>query len=97
VKRSHTSTWVITLEYPGVLPSGCRDEADPGDSRVTPLAISTIGDQSTHLSAFVTAATAEQAHEIGVAGVGRWAELIGLDPREPVVVSLAPRRPPRSK
>jgi hypothetical protein len=92
VKQSDTSTWVITVKYAGVLPFGSQDEADPGDSRVTPTAISRIGDESTHLSAFVTATTTEQAREVGVAGVGRWAELIGLDPANPVVVSLAPRR-----
>lgn len=83
--------WVITVEYPGVLPSGSGVDGDPGDSRVTPVAISTIGDRSTHLSAFVAASTQQQAREIGVSGVGRWAEQIGLDAANPTVVSLFPQ------
>jgi hypothetical protein len=80
--------WVMTVEYLGVLPSGCRDEGDPGDARVDPLAISRIGDRLTLLSASVAAATEQEAREIGLVGIGRWAEQIGLDPDNPTVVAL---------
>ena len=91
MQPSGARTWVMSVEYPGVLPSGCDDEGDPGDSSVRPLAISKNGDQSTMLSAFVAATTEQQAHDIGLAGIGRWAEQIGLDTGDPIVVSLFPR------
>jgi hypothetical protein len=84
-------TWVMSVEYPGVLPPGCDDEGDPRDSRVRPLAISKMGEDSTTLSAFVAATTEQQARNIGLAGIGRWAEQIGLDTGNPIVVSLSPR------
>ena len=42
-----TLAWVMTVEYPGVLPSGCQDDGDCGDSRVNPLTVSRIGERST--------------------------------------------------
>jgi hypothetical protein len=80
------STWVMTVEYPGVLPRGCENEADPGDSRVRPLTISKNGEKSTWLSALVAATTEQQARSIGLAGIERWAEQIGLDTSNPIVV-----------
>jgi hypothetical protein len=83
------SIWVMTVEYSGVLPPGCEDEADPGDSRVRPLTISKNGERSTWLSALVAATTEQQARSIGLVGIDRWAEQIGLDTSNPIVVSLA--------
>jgi hypothetical protein len=78
----------MTVEYPGVLPRGCDDERDPGDSHVKPLAIATMGRASTRLSASVAATTEQQARNIGLSGIARWAEQFGLDTGNPVVVSL---------
>jgi hypothetical protein len=83
-----TLAWVMTVEYPGVLPSGCQDDGDCGDSRVNPLTVSRIGERSTYLSAFVAAATEQEARKIGLVGIGRWAGQIGLDTDNPTVVSL---------
>jgi hypothetical protein len=58
---------------------------------VTPAAISQIGIRSTYLSAFIAAATKQEARDIGLAGIGRWAEQIGLDPGNPSVVALFTR------
>jgi hypothetical protein len=80
--------WIMTVEYPGVLPRGCDDEGDPGDSRVKPLVISTMGTRSMWLSASVAATNEQLARTIGLAGIGRWAEQIGLDTGNPIVVSL---------
>ena len=81
----------MTVGYPGVLPVDCDDEGDPGDPRVTPQAVSKIGDTSTRLTAFVTAATESEARAIGLAGIGRWASQIGLDADKAGAVLLFPR------
>lgn len=81
----------MTVEYPGVLPPGPEDEGDPGDSRVRPLAVSVMGERATQLSAFVAATTEQQARDIGLVGIDRWAEQIGLDTGNPIVVSVFPR------
>lgn len=83
-----TETWIMTIEYPGVLPVGGQDDGDTGDSHVRPLAISRIGDRSTRLSAAVTADAEQAAHEVGIAGIGRWAQQIGLVTTSGNVVSL---------
>jgi hypothetical protein len=76
-------------EYPGVVPRGCDDEGGPVDWRVKPLAISAIiGKGPTRLSASVAATTEQQAGNIGLAGIGRWAEQIGRGTGNPIVVSL---------
>ena len=80
--------WVMTVEYAGVLPFGSGDDGDPGDSRVNLLGMSRMGDTATRLSASVAAVTDDEARQIGLVGIGRWAAQIGLDADHPVVVSL---------
>jgi hypothetical protein len=78
-------------QYAGVLPSRCDDEDDSGDPRVVPLTISKIGATSTYLSALVAATDQLEARAIGLTGIERWAEQIGLDTDNPDVVSLFPK------
>jgi hypothetical protein len=80
--------WIMTVEYVGVLPSDCQGDGDPGDARVNPLAISRIGDRLTLLSASVATATEQEAREIGLIGIGRWAGQIGLDPDNATAMAL---------
>jgi hypothetical protein len=80
----------MTVEYPGTVSSN-DDERDPGDSRVKPLAISKVVDEWTRLHASVAATTREEARDIGLAGITRWAEQIGLPTGNPVVITLFAR------
>jgi len=92
VQPAATRDWVMTVAYPGTVPWN-DDEPDSGDSRVKPLGISQFmgEDASTQLHASVAAATHEEARNIGLAGITRWAEAIGLPTGNPVVISLRAR------
>ncbi|MFF0471281.1 hypothetical protein ACFYPX_28065 [Micromonospora zamorensis] len=91
MESAATLTWVMTVEYAGVSPAWCEGDGDTDDPRVTPIAISKIGDHATTLSAVVAAVTEQEAHEIGLVGLGRWAERIGLSTNNPTVVALFAR------
>ncbi|MER7589461.1 hypothetical protein ABTW72_18195 [Micromonospora sp. NPDC127501] len=84
-------TWVMTVEYAGASPAWCEGDGDTDDSRVNPIAISRLGDRATTLSAVVAAVTEQEAQEIGLVGLGRWAERIGLSTHNPTVVALFAR------
>ncbi|MEU1242096.1 hypothetical protein ABZ388_17250 [Micromonospora parva] len=86
-----TPTWVMTVEYAGVSPAWCEDDGATDDSRVNPIAISRIGDHATTLSAVVAAVTEQEAREIGLVGLGRWAHRISLSTHNPTVVALFAR------
>ncbi|MFE9202703.1 hypothetical protein [Micromonospora sp. NPDC007230] len=58
---------------------------------MNPIAISTLGDRAITLSAVVAAVTEQEAHEIGLVGLGRWAQRIGLSTHNPTVVALFAR------
>jgi hypothetical protein len=94
VEADDARLWVMTVEYPQFLPPGADDDGHTGDQRVSPLAISRVGGRSTCLSAQVQAAGEQEARAIGLAGIGHWAEQIGLPTQHPVVVSLFAERNP---
>ncbi|MEU4681063.1 hypothetical protein [Micromonospora sp. NPDC023737] len=91
MKSAATLTWAMTVEYAGTSPAWCESDGDTDDPRVHPIAISKLGDRATTLSAVVTAVTEQEAHEIGLIGLGRWAERIGLSTKNPTVVALFAR------
>ncbi|SCG57988.1 hypothetical protein GA0070609_3391 [Micromonospora echinaurantiaca] len=88
MESAATPTWIMTVEYAGVSPAWREDDGTTDDSRVNPIAISRIGDRLTILSAVVAAVTEQEAHEIGLVGLGRWAQRIGVSTHNPTVVAL---------
>ncbi|MFG3640670.1 hypothetical protein ACGF3C_10425 [Micromonospora sp. NPDC047762] len=86
-----TPTWVMTVEYAGVSPAWLEDDGATDDSRVNPIAISQMGDRATTLSAVIAAGTEQEAHGVGLVGLGRWAQRIGLSTHNPTVVALFAR------
>ncbi|MBG6100177.1 hypothetical protein IW249_000591 [Micromonospora vinacea] len=81
----------MTVEYVGVSPAWCEGDGTTDDLRVNPIAVSILGDRATTLSAVVAAVTEQEAHEIGLVGLGRWAQQIGLSTDNPTVVALFAR------
>ncbi|MEU5670384.1 hypothetical protein ABZ749_08425 [Micromonospora sp. NPDC047753] len=86
-----TPTSVMTVEYAGVSPAWLEDDAATDDSRVNPIAISQMGDRATTLSAVIAAGAEQEAHGVGLVGLGRWAQRIGLSTHNPTVVALFAR------